>query len=436
MIKEDTWPKFLKRNYEQYGKKKIAMRYKQFGIWKPYSWEDYYMNVKYLSLGLLSLGFEQGDKVAIIGDNTPEWFYSELAAQANRGISVGLYSDLTPPEVKFIVSDSDCKFAVVEDQEQVDKFLQIKDELTLLRKVIYWDLKGLINYQDPILIYYKQVLELGKKFEEMHPGLFEKNIESGKADDICALVYTSGTTGDTPKGVMLSYRAMRSSAENIIRSDSFNAGDNIASYVPPAWITEQWFSVGCHLMSACILNFPEKPETQQQDIREVGPNMVMYGSRLWEAQAALVQAKIADADTFKRLTYRLLMPVGYKVADLMFNNRRPNLFWKLLYAIANLLLFRTLRDRLGLKNARVCNTGGALLSPDAFRFYHALGVMLKNNYGITEGGAIATSRTGDIGLDTVGIPHVGTEIRITDEDEIIIRHDALFFGYYLNFASK
>jgi len=430
MIAEDTWPRILKKNYERYGKKKIAMRYKQFGIWKPYSWEDYYLNVKYLALGLQSLGFEEGDKLAIVGDNAPEWYYAELAAQSNHGISVGIYSDLTPPEIKYIVSDSDCTFAIVEDQEQVDKFLQIKDEVPLLKRVIYWDPKGLIHYDDPVLIYYQHVLELGRKFEETHPGLFEKNVETGKADDICALVYTSGTTGAAPKGVMLSYIAMRSSAQNIMHPDPFFASDNVVSYLPPAWVTEQWYGVGCHLMSACILNFPEEPETQQQDIREVGPDMIFYGSRLWEAQAALVQAKIVEGSAFKRLMYRLFMPVGYKIADLEFAKKKTGLFWKSLYAIANLLLFRPLRDRLGLKNARICHTGGALLSPDAFKFYHALNVPLKNNYGATEGGSIASSRTGDVRLDTAGIPNIGTEIRITDEDEITVRQAALFSGYY------
>lgn len=432
MVTEDTWPKILRQNYEKYGNREIAMRYKQFGIWKPYTWEDYYINVKYLALGLLSLDFEPGDKIAIIGDNAPHWYYAELAAQANHGASVGIYSDLIPPEIKYIASDSDSRFAMVEDQEQVDKFLQIKDELPLLKKVIYWDPKGLIHYDDPILIDYEQVLELGRKYEETHPGLFEQNVETGKGDDICALVYTSGTTGVAPKGVMLSYTAMKVSAQNMLRCDPFYAGDNVVSYMPPAWIAEQWYGVGCHLLSACILNFPEEPETQQQDIKEVGPDMIFYGSRLWEAQAAMVQAKIVDSDAIKRFTYHLLMPIGYKIADLEFERKKPRLFWKALYAIANVVLFRPLRDSLGLPNVRICHTGGALLSPDAFRFYHALRIPLKNNYGVTEGGAIASTRTGNVLLDTVGTPNVGTEVRITDSSEIIIRQAATFSGYYKN----
>ena len=176
-----------------------AMRYKHNGIWQPYTWKDYYLNVKYLALGLLSLGFEPGDKVAIIGDNAPQWYYAELAAQANHGVSVGLYSDLTPPEIKYIVENSEARFAVVEDQEQVDKVIQIKSELPLLKKIIYWNYKGLAHYDDPILMGYREVLQQGRKYEEEHPGLFEQNVDIGKADDVCALVYTSGTTGVTQR---------------------------------------------------------------------------------------------------------------------------------------------------------------------------------------------------------------------------------------------
>src|SRR4030067_683078 len=200
--KGDTWPKILKYNYEKYGDHGKSIRYKHNGIWQPYTWKDYYLNVKYLALGLLSLSLEPGDKVAIIGDNAPQWYYAELAAQANHGVSVGLYSDLTPREIKYIVENSEAKFAVVEDQEQVDKFLQIKHELPLLKKIIYWNYKGLAHYEDPILVGYREVLGQGRKYDEDHPGLFEQNVDNGKADDVCAVVYASGTTGIAPKGAV------------------------------------------------------------------------------------------------------------------------------------------------------------------------------------------------------------------------------------------
>jgi long-chain acyl-CoA synthetase len=428
--KGDTWPKMLKYNYEKYGANHIAMRHKHYGIWQPYTWKDYYLNVKYLALGLISIGFEPGDKVLIIGDNAPQWYYAELAAQSNHGASVGVYSELNPPEIKYIAQNSEARFAVVEDQEQVDKLLQIKDELPQLEKVIYWDYKGLAHYDDPILMGYEQVLELGRKYEEEHPGLFEQNVETGSADDVCALVYTSGTTGTVPKGAVHTYRTMRTGAEYYLRLDPWYEDDNVVPYLPPAWMTEQWFGIGCHLLSASILNFAEEPETQQQDIREIGPSIVFYGARLWGSQAGMAQARILAADAIKRFTFHLLMPIGYKMADLKYRKQKPNLFLKILYALADLALFRPFRDSLGLSNARICYTTGAMLSPDAFRFYHALNLPLKSLYGTTEGGALTGAKNDDIRLETVGPVHKGTEVRITDNGEIIYRQPGIFVGYY------
>jgi long-chain acyl-CoA synthetase len=428
--KGDTWPKILKYNYEKYGDNHIAMRYKYYGIWQPYTWKDYYLSVKYLALGLLSLGFKPGDKLLIVGGNAPQWYYAELAAQANHGASVGVYSDLTPAEIKYIAENSEARFTIVEDQEQVDKLLQIKDKLPRLKKVIYWSYKGLAHYDDPILMEYKQVLKLGEKYEKEHPGLFEQNVETGRAEDICALVYTSGTTGAAPKGAVHTYRTMRSGADYYLHLDPWYENDNVVPYLPPAWMTEQWFGIGCHLLSASILNFAEKPETQQQDIREIGPSMVFYGARLWEAQAGIVQARILDADAIKRFVFRLLMPVGYKMADLKYRKQKPNLFLKILYALADLALFRPFRDSLGLSNARICYTTGAMLSPDTFRFYHALNLPLKSPYGSTEGGALTGAKNDDIRLETVGPVHKGTEVRITDNGEIIYRQPGIFVGYY------
>ena len=428
--KGDTWPKILKYNYEKYGDNHRAMRYKHYGIWQPYTWKDYYLSVKHLALGLLSLGFKPGDKVLIIGDNAPQWYYAELAAQANHGASVGLYSDLIPLEIKYIAENSEARFAIVEDQEQVDKFLQIKDELPLLKKVIYWSYKGLAHYDDHILVGYMQVLQLGEKYEEEHPGLFEQNVETGKADDVCALVYTSGTTGAAPKGAVHTYRTMRTGADYHLHLDPWHENDNVVPYLPPAWMTEQWFGIGCHLLSASILNFAEAPETQQRDTRETGPSIVIYGARLWESQAATVQERILGSDAIKRFAFRLLMPIGYKMADLKHRKQEPSLLWKILYSLADIALFKPIRDSLGLSNARICYTTGAMLSPDAFRFYHALNLPLKSLYGTTEGGALTGVKNDDISLETVGPAHKGTEVRISDNGELIYRQPGIFVGYY------
>jgi len=406
------------------------MRHKHYGIWQPYTWKDYYLNVKYLALGLLSLGFESGDRLLIIGDNAPEWYYAEVATQANHGVSVGLYSELMPQEIKHVAENSEAKFAIAENQEQVDKFLHIKDELPHLKKIIYWNYKGLAHYDNPMLIGYRQVLQLGENLEKEHPGLFEQNVDAGKTDDVCAIVYTSGTTGIAPKGAVHTYRTMRTGADYQLLLDPWHENDNVVPYLPPAWMTEQCLGIGCHLLSACTLNFAEEPETQQRDTKEIEPDIVCYGARLWESQAAMVQAQILGADAIKRFAFRLLMPMGYKIADLKLQKKKPILFWKIIYSLANIALFKPIRSSLGLSNARICYTTGAVLSQDAFRFYHALNIPLKSLYGTTEGGMLAGAKNDDIYLDTVGPAYEGIELKITDHGELIYRQPGIFVGYF------
>ncbi|MBW2066787.1 MAG: AMP-binding protein [Deltaproteobacteria bacterium] len=427
--KGDTWPKILKYNFEKYGDTRKAMRYKHYGIWQPCTWKDYYTCTKYLALGLISLGFEPGDRLIIIGDNAPEWYYFELAAQANHGASVGLYSESTPSEIKYVAENSEARFAVVQDQEQVDKFLEIKDQLPFLKTIIYWNYKGLAHYEDPILMGHRQVIEIGKEYEIEHPGLFEQNVQRGKADDVCAIVYTSGTTGDVPKGAIHTYGTLMSGALYCLILDPWSEKDSLVPHLPPAWITEQWFLVGCHLLSANTLNFAEAPETHQRDTNETGPSIVICGARIWESKAAMVHARILNADTIKKLAFRLLMPVGYRLVDKGFQKIRVGVFLKMLYAFASAVLFRPIKKSLGLLNARICYTTGGVLSPDVLRFYHAIGVPLKNTYMTTEGGALTGAKEDDIRLDTVGPVHDGAEVKIADNGEILYRQPGIFVGY-------
>ncbi len=427
--KGDTWPKVLKYNHEKYGDSRKAMRHKRFGIWQSYTWKDYYFNVRALALGLASLGLEPGDKLLIIGDNAPEWYYAELAAQAIGGVSVGVYADSIPAEIRQIAENSEARFAVVENQEQVDKILQIKDELPRLKKIIYWNYKGLAHYQDHLLIGYRQVLQQGEEYDKERPGHFEQRMQAGKADDVCAIVYTSGTT-EAPKGAVHTYRTMKASADYYLRISPWREDDNLVPYLPPAWMTEQCLNIGCHLQAANILNFAEAPETQQRDTRETAPSIVFYGARLWESQAAMIQARIVGTDGVKRLAVRLLMPVGYKMADLKLQKKRPGALLKMLYALADIALLRPIKKSLGLPNARICCSTGAVLSQDAFRFYHALNLPLKSVYGTTEGGALAGAADDDIRLETIGPTNSEAEVRVTDAGEIVFRQPGLFTGYY------
>lgn len=428
--KGDTWPKILKYNYETYGERRRAMRHKYFGVWQPTTWKDYYLNVKYLALGLRSLGFEPKDKTLIIGDNAPEWYYAELAAQSNRGVAVGMFSESLPQEIKTIAEACDVRFAVVEGQEQVDKLLQIKDQLSGLKKIIFWNYKGLAHYDDEILIGFREITALGKAYAAENEGVFEQQIESGQADDICVIVHTAGTTGPAPKAAVHSHRTLRAGAEQLLALDSWTQEDNLVPYLPPVWINEQWLGIGCHLLSAGILNFAEASETQQRDSRETRPSIVCYRARLWEALAAGVQARMLGADVLKRFVFQRLMPVGYRAAEGHYQRRKPGLLDKVFYFIADILLFRAIKKSLGLTNARICYTTGGILSPESFRFFHALNLPLKNIYATTEGGVLTGAQNGERDFETIGPPHKAAQVEITDSGEISYRQAGVFLGYY------
>jgi long-chain acyl-CoA synthetase len=424
----NTIPQILRSNKEKWGSR-TAMCMKRLGIWERYSWAEYYEKVKYLSLGLISLGLQRGDVVTIIGDNEPEWFWGEFAAQAAGGIATGIFVDSIPSEVKYNASHSGAKFAIVNDQEQTDKFLTVKDQLPLLKKIIYWDPKGLRNYDDPSLISFNEVIELGKEYEKTYPGLFEENVEKGKPDDVAFIFYTSGTTG-LPKGALLTHRALITTAQRFVDRYPLSENDNLISNFPAAWVGDSYFATIPHLLTGAKLNFPEEPETIAEDTREIGPNFVIYGPRQWEGLVSQIQAKMLDASLVKRFFYNLFMPVGHKMADFNFEQKTPNLCWQAVYRVAYWLLFRPLRDQLGLSNVRFAVTGSSVLSLDTFRFIHALGIELRQNYASTEAGFISSHGKGEIHFESVGRPAVGTEVRITDEGELLVRSPCMFSGYY------
>lgn len=424
----DTIPKIIKHNSEKWGDR-IGIAKKDFGIWQTYTWREYYEKVKYLSLGLISLGLEPGDRVCIIGDNEPEWFWGEFATQAAGGIPTGIFVDSIPSEVKYIAEHSDAKFAIVNDQEQTDKFLQIKDELPLLKKIIYWDPKGLKNYDDPILISFAEVIKLGRKYEKEHPGFFEELIEKGKGDDIAFIYYTSGTTG-LPKGAALTHQALISTSQSFLDRYPLNENDEVISNFPAPWVGDSFFSTIPHLLTGARLNAPEEPETIAEDTREIGPSFVVYGPRQWEGLVSEIQVKMIDANPIKRLTYHLLLPVGYKIADLKFAKKRPNLFWQILYGVANLVLFHPLKDKIGLSCLKYAGTGSSVLSLDTFRFLHAIGIDLGQIYASTEGGFISAHGKGESNFETIGRPAPETEVRISDDGEALIRSKRIFKGYH------
>jgi len=424
----DTIPKLFLQQYKKYGDKKIAVVQKDLGIWQAYTWKEQYETVKYLSLGLVSLGMEPGDKVAIVGDSDRHWYWSRWAITAAGGVAVGMYADSIPSELKYIAENSDSKFVIADDQEQVDKMLQIQDELPLLRKVIYWDPKGLRNYDEPILISFKEVLELGRNYEREHPGAFEQNIARVKPEDTAFLVYTSGTSAE-PKGAIITHRMILAAASVYNRLEPFHDTDRFFASPVPAWIAGPIFSTWV-LLAGCTMFYPEEPQTLQDDTREIAPDVVFYGARFWESLASMVLAKMVDATFLKKFLYFLLLPVGYKLAQFKMEKKAPNLFWKTLYQVANLIIFRPLRDKLGLSRARIGITAGAMTSPDTFRFFHAIGVNLKQSYGLTEAMPVSHHRHTDIRFETLGSIGLNTEVRMDDSGEILVRGDNVFSGYY------
>jgi long-chain acyl-CoA synthetase len=433
MIDTRTIPQLIQENCHRWGDQ-TAMCVKKRGIWHRFNWSTYYNRVKYFSLGLVSLGLQRGEVVCIIGDNEPEWFWGEFAVQAAGGIATGAFVDSVPSELKYIASHSSARFAIVNDQEQTDKFLEIGGELPLIKNIIYWDPKGLNNYDDPRLVSFEKVIELGVEFDNINPGAFEQNVLQSKPEDTAFIYYTSGTTG-LPKGAELTHRALVNTAHGFVSVYPLDENDDLISNFPAAWVGDSYFATIPHLLTGARLNFAEEPETIAEDTREVGPDFAIYGPRQWESIVSEIQVKITDAHPLKRFFYNLLVPVGYKIADLNFQEQQPNLFWRILYLVAHALLLRPLKDRLGLSNVRFAVTGSSVLSLDTFKLIHAIGIELRQTYASTEAGFISSHSKGDIDFQSVGRPALGVEARLTDEGELLVRSDCTF-KEYLNEPEK
>lgn len=425
-----TFPKLLRQNAEKYGDKKSALRRKGLGIWQPSSWNEYHENVRNLTLGLHSLGFKRGDKLAIIGNNRPESLYAEIAAQAAGGMAVSLYHDATSQEAARAIRQFNVSFVIAEDQEQVDKLLEQKENLSDLQRVIFIEKRGMRNYRDEILTSFAEALENGRTAHGQRPELFNQMVDAGAGDDTAIICMTSGTTGE-PKGAVLSFRNLISMSIALNEADPKTENDEFVSLLPLAWFGEQLMSVACPLVTGYTVNFPEKPETAMADMREIGPHIMLSPPKVWEAIAATVRVRMMDSTPFKKFMFNTLMPVGEKYADYLLAGSQPPLSLKIGRFFAHLLLFRALKDRLGLSHIRSALTGGASLGADVFRFFHAIGVNLKQLYGQTEiAGVACMHRNGGVNGATVGIPLSGTEIRIDKNGEILAKSAGLFSGYF------
>ncbi|MGE4291469.1 MAG: AMP-binding protein [Desulfovibrio sp.] len=415
-----------------------AMREKQWGIWQPYSWTEYAQATAEFSAGLRALGFGKGDIVIFIGDNRPEWLWGELAIQSLGGMALGLYQDSTAKEIAYVFQLTEARMVVAEDQEQVDKVLEMRPDLPHLEHIIYHDPKGMAAYEAdvPGLRSFDAVRDAGRTGRDGSPILaLSERVAELSPDDPCLIATTSGTTG-RPKLAMLSHRNLLAMAANLGQADPKKASDEFVSFLPLAWMGEQMMAVASSLLFGFCVNFPEEPDTVRLDMREIGPHLIFSPPRVWENMAASVQVRIMETTRLKRALYNLFLPVGIRHADALFRGEKPGLGLRLGKLLADLCLFRALRDRLGFSRVRSATTGGAALGPDTFKFFHALGVGLKQIYGQTEiAGISCIHRDGEVDFDSVGHPIAETELRISEEGEILSRSPAVFLGYYKNEAA-
>ncbi|MEK0085121.1 AMP-binding protein [Benzoatithermus flavus] len=424
----DTFPKLLLHNAANWPND-VAMREKEFGIWNQFTWAEYRDRVRLVALGLASLGVRRGEVVAIIGRNRPNWVWSELAAQALGCMTLGIYEDVLAAEAGYLVDHAGAGIVICEDEEQVDKMLELGEAGRSLRHIVYHDPRGMRKYDDPRLVSWERLLELGRELLAARPGLFEAEIAKGRGEDVAVLCTTSGTTAH-PKLAMLQAKPFLGHIASYLRADPRAATDEYVSILPLPWIMEQIYVVAMPLLCRIRISFPESVETAMRDLREIGPTHILLAPRVWEQTAADVRARIMDAGPLTRRLFDWAVRVGI---DAVQHRRR--------HRLADALVFSALRDRLGFSRLKSAATGGAALGPDTFRFFLAMGVPLKQLYGQTEAaGAYTLQRHDEIDCDSSGVPFDDTELRILDPDEsgvgeILTRHAGMFRGYFGNEAA-
>lgn len=423
----DTFPRLLLQRAQQ-RPDDVAMQEKLYGIWQPITWADYARRVEDFAHGLAAFGVERGQIIAVLGDNRPEWLIAELAAQSMGASVVGIYPTSIGEELEHILAMSQARVVVVEDQEQVDKLLRLRETSDLLvEHVIFYDPHGLEQYDDPWLIDFTEVEKMGRERAGQHPGWFAEQVERGTPDDIAIICTTSGTTSK-PKLGELSHANLLAMAQNLTEIDPADSSFRYVSFLPFAWIGEQMLAVAIGLGRGLTISFPEDAATQRHDMREIGPDVMFSPPRIWESMLSEVQVRIDEAGWLKRKIFGWGYDIGDKAARARVQGKGGSgpLQW-----FADQVSTRPVRDQLGLARVQRAYTGGAPLGPDVFRFFHAIGVNLKQIYGQTEICGIAVvHRDDDITFNTVGTPIPGTELRITDDGEILLRSPSIFRGYH------
>ncbi|EGR1566966.1 long-chain fatty acid--CoA ligase [Vibrio parahaemolyticus] len=424
----DTFPKVLQHNAKHWPEQ-VAMREKEFGIWREFTWQDYENRVKWMALSLQDLGIGEQDVIGLLGDNRPEWVWGELAAHAIKGYSLGIYQDSMHEEVAYLINYAKAKVVIAEDEEQCDKLLELGDEIPSVEYIIYCDPRGMRKYDDPRLIDVEQVYKKGQLIDKANPDKYLNMVAATKGSDLSILCTTSGTTSK-PKLAQLHSGPFLDHCAAYLRADPRSPGDNYVSVLPLPWIMEQVYVVGQALISRQIVNFVEEQETMMSDLREIGPNFVLLAPRVWENIVADVSARMMDSTPFKQKMYKLGMSLANKALD---QGKRSKL--------AEWILLRALRDRLGFSNLSSAATGGAAMGPDTFRYLQAIGVPLKQLYGQTEMcGAYTVHQADDVDYDSVGVAFDNADVKVINPDsngvgEIIAKSTGMFTGYLNNQAA-
>jgi long-chain acyl-CoA synthetase len=425
----DTLPRLLRRNAVAMAGRP-AIREKTRGIWQTFTWAEYERQVRDFALGLAAHGFRRGDKLAVIGDNRPRLYSAQLAALCLGGIAVPMYQDAIASEMAYVLNHAEIRVVVAEDQEQVDKILSLRARLPDLDLIVYDDPRGMRHYPGTDLEAFDRVQEVGREFAASHPGYLENEIDAGAPEGTALLTYTSGTTGN-PKGVMLSHANLLAAAAGFVAAEDIRPTDNILSYLPMAWIGESLFSLVLTLLVGFTCNCPERPETVQRDLRELGPSVALAPPRIWENMLTQLRVRAADASWIKRRTFETFRRLAERVEVVHGAGERPSLVQRIGLMIGEILVYGPVRDQLGLRRTRWAYTGGAPLGPDTYSFFRGFGINLKQVWGSTElSGLAALQRDGEADPDTVGPAIPGSEIRIAASGEVLVRSGAVFQGYY------
>lgn len=430
---DDTLPKLFLSQVRKFGNT-VALREKYYGLWNEVSWNEYYRHVRNTALGLIELGLKEGDKVCIHSENHQEWLYADLAIQSAHGITVGIYPTNPAEEIKYIINNSDSVYYIAEDQEQVDKMLEVKEVCPTVRKIIVMNMKGVPKYNHPDIISFKQLESLGEKVADREPDLFERMVEQTKAEDICVLIYTSGTTA-FPKGAMICHRNLVEASKVLFDYLELSDKEVVISYLPLCHAFERVFSLYLPLLRGTIVNFAESIDTVQFNVREIAPTIFVGVPRIWEKIQEGIFRQIQNTNQFNRMVFQWALKWGYKISEVrqtrIREGKRLSLHWSLFYLFLYFLVFRAIQNHVGLRKTHFLYTSGAPISPEVIRFFHALGLKLGEGFGMTELSNVGTLQPKDkIKIGTIGKTLPGYGIKVSEDNELLFKTPGVFVGYY------